>query len=248
MRTDGLAQQRKPGRLALHAQRDHRSRMAGLLQPRHRAAGGVGIGHHDRRERFARGGPEGRLPTGLDLDQLEQRAHDAVEVGQSLGPGARARLVEREGQRLGACGPRLAVRLGPPPLRLDPRHLGLDGATTALGLVDRGDERLLGARRVLELGAQARGIGVEALGALVQRGEAALEPGRLGAAPIDGGAHRRELAPHLRGGADTRVDAVGPVALDLGALRQQRLLRPWPDARPRARARSQPRRPRPAHR
>ena len=224
MGAHGLAQQREAGRLALHTQRDHCSRVAGLLQSCNRAARGVGIGHHDRRERVARRGRERGLPTGLDLDQLEQCAHHAVEIGQSLGSGASPRLVEGERERVGARRPRLAVGLRAPPMRLDARHVGLGRPMPSLGFVDRGDERLLGSCRILELGAKACGIGVETLRALVQGGEPALEPGRLGAAAIDRGAHRRELASHLRGGADTRVDAVGPLALDLGPLRQQRLL------------------------
>ena len=75
--------------------------VAGLVEDGQGGAGGVDAVDHDRGEGLAGGGLDGRLPAGVDLDQVEQRADDAGHRR----PGARRR--RRSGPRRGrGRGPR----------------------------------------------------------------------------------------------------------------------------------------------
>ena len=58
----------------------------------------------DRRERLAERGLDGVLPAVVDVDEVEQGAEHAVDVGQSLGAGPCVGCVERELERLDPGG------------------------------------------------------------------------------------------------------------------------------------------------
>ena len=68
----------------------------------HEALGGVGAFDDHGRQGLPRGSLEGCLPARVDVDHVEEGAEHTVDVGQSLGAGARPSFVEGKGQRLGA--------------------------------------------------------------------------------------------------------------------------------------------------
>ena len=121
------------------AQRDHGA--AGVRAPQRieRAATRRWIVDDDRGQRLAERRLDGGLPTGVDLDQIEQRAEHTVDAGEAFGAGAGPGSVERELERLHAAprterpprqrrcattdGPRGSRSLRPAPLRpLRPRR------------------------------------------------------------------------------------------------------------------------------
>ena len=182
----------------------------------------------DGGEGVAGGRLEGGLPALVDLDLVEQRAEDAVDLGEALGPGPVAGLVERERQRLGPGRPRVLVGVG-----------------AAADLLGRGDAALaaaaarprrprLGARPARCSAASALGdLGPQALGLGGQprrpspraRSRRAADALDLGGAALDAGLQRGQLAAHLGGPARRRavgsgsphvgVEA-GPLVLDVG--------------------------------
>ncbi len=85
---------------------------------------------HDGGERLAGGRLEAPLPAVVDLDQVEQACRARRRRRRALGTGAGPGVVERQGERLGAGGPRVA--------------LGVGGAAGACSAATAG----LGARRV----------------------------------------------------------------------------------------------------
>ena len=74
---------------------------------------------HDGGDAGADGGLEGGVPAVVDLHQVDQRAHDAVDVAQQLAPAGALQVGQRALQRLGA-GRSAVPRL----LGLVRRHLG----------------------------------------------------------------------------------------------------------------------------
>ena len=114
---DRLAEQRESGRVGGRPRRRHgQHRPGGIAGPQRsqRPAGGIGAIDDDGGNGLAGGRLEGLLPTGVDLDQFEQRADDPVDVGQPLGAGPGPSLVEGHGQGLGPGRPRLVLALGLP--------------------------------------------------------------------------------------------------------------------------------------
>jgi hypothetical protein len=72
-----------------------------LAQPGQCGPGRLAAGHHHCGQRRAGGGLERLFPPAVHLDQVEQRADDAVDPGQQLGPGRTPGLVEGPLQRVG---------------------------------------------------------------------------------------------------------------------------------------------------
>ncbi len=137
----------------------------------------------DRRERLARRRLDGRLPAGVDLDEVEQRADDSVDGCQALGAGPSAGLVEGEAEGLGACGPRVTIAVGRPE-----RGLGLGDPILGRGAVLLGRPEALDERSLRLLGggglvAQPSCFGVQPSELLLQRGEPGLGLGRAPASP-----------------------------------------------------------------
>ena len=73
----------------------HGAAGVGLTQGRQRALGRLRAVDHDRCERFTERGLDGGLPTGVDLDQVEQGAEHTVDVGEPLGSGPSVSRIER---------------------------------------------------------------------------------------------------------------------------------------------------------
>ena len=111
-------QERRAGR----RQHQHRTGRVGGAERGEGPAPGLGVGDDHGGERVARGRLEGGLPALVDLDQVEQRAEDAVDLGEALRPGTGAGLVERERQRLGPGRPRVLVGVGAAADLLGPRR------------------------------------------------------------------------------------------------------------------------------
>ena len=76
-----------------------------------RAHGGIDVGDDHGGERVSEGRLDGRLPSGVDAHEVEQRAEHSLAAGEVLGSGPSVGGVEGELQRL---DPRIEVgeRLG----------------------------------------------------------------------------------------------------------------------------------------
>ena len=96
-----------------------------LVQALDRGRGGVTALHDDRAHGVAQRGGDRGLGTGVDLEQVDERADHAVDVGDVLDAGRGARLAQPEVERVGA--------------RLPARGLGFRGAPL---LVDRAQLRV----------------------------------------------------------------------------------------------------------
>ena len=103
MRAHGLATagRRSSGR-GLQAEGQHRPVHVRRSQRVERTPAGRRVGDDDREQGVAQRCFHRRLPPVVDLDQVEQRAHRAVDAGEMIGPGLGAGGLEREVQRLGA--------------------------------------------------------------------------------------------------------------------------------------------------
>ncbi len=213
----GLADRRGAGRRAADAQSQHGAAGVARAEGSEGGAGRAGAIDHHRAERFGGGGLERGLPARVDLDDVEQRAHDAVDLGEPFGPGGGPGLVEGELEGIGAGDPRaaLAVGLGEGIGGGLDRLLGLrllGGETIALGLEP--GEALLG---VGHLGPQALGLGDQTVALFDQRGGAGVGPLELGQGTGDGLAQTAELATHLGGFARHRGHTVAPALLEGGS-------------------------------
>ena len=183
-------------------ERDHRATdgvLATGVQRLDGATSGVDAIDDDGGERLAGRGLDRGLPAGIDLDEVEQRADHAVDVGESLGAGAGARLVERERQRLGPSRPRVAVAVGGAERRLGVGDLLLGGGSLLLGGRQPLDERA--PRRPRRppprpaAGSASASRRASFSSRVVRPAVARLE---LLRAPFDAGAQRRQLAAALR--------------------------------------------------
>ena len=182
-------------------------------------------------EGLAGGGLERRLPPGVDLDEVEQRAQHAVDAGEVLGAGPGPGGVEGEGQGLGPGPPRVALGvggaqgvLGRRPAAARPRPGSASAAATCVG------QRSLGGLGLGDLGPEPLGLLAEP-GQLGLEGlDPALDPLALGRRALDGAAQRRQLAPDLgRGARGWRRDAAG---VELGRPVGRRTVPAPPPARP----------------
>ncbi len=108
---DGRGVEREAGRGRGHVKRQHRTGLVPVVEVTERAASCIDAVDDHRRHRFAGRGLEGRLPPFVDLDQIQQRAHDAVEPGKAFCSGMCARLVECLRQRVGPGQPRALLLL-----------------------------------------------------------------------------------------------------------------------------------------
>ena len=95
-------QNARGGRRGGAAEGEHDAGHAAFGQRGHRAAGHVGAHDHHRGQRVAEGGLHRLLPPGVDLQQLAQRAHDAVELGEVFGAAGTAAALDREREPVGA--------------------------------------------------------------------------------------------------------------------------------------------------
>ena len=124
---------------------------------------------HHRRDPRADGGLEGGVPPVVDLHQVDQRTHHAVDVAQQLAPAGALQVRQRALQRLGA---------------------GRSAVPRLLGLVRRHLGRLRRADGLLELGAACRQLRFERSRRLFQL---------VGLLGQEVGAHRRTRRPLLQG-------------------------------------------------
>ena len=173
-----------------------------------RAPAESGAVDDDRVQRLAERGLDRRLPPVVDLDEVEQRAEHAVDIGEALGAGTGPGDVERQLQRLDARRParrdlgRLLACLRSPT-----RSCGLGDATAAPRPARprrraasrrprRRRSRRAAARSRRRAGRRVRATASAALGT----------PAQLALAALDGRAHRPQLAAHL-GRRAGRLDA-----------------------------------------
>ncbi len=168
-----------------------------------------GVGDDHRGERLAQRGLGRRLPAGIDLDQVEQRAERAVDVAQVLGAGPGAGGVERQGEGIGPGAP-LRVPFG----RGRPRRARVLGGRQRRDVRDlcgfeRGQERRLGLLGLREPGSRGLGGLVERGVPFAQRRQRGLGPGQPLLVGLVGAAPSVELAPHL-GRGPRRPGGVGP--------------------------------------
>ncbi len=224
----GLARWRGRAARGRHPQGQHGARhVAGGQHVERPATGRHGVDDHGG-EGLAAGGLGGGLPPGIDVDEIEKRAHDAVDGSQAGGAGPRPGGVERLGECVGPGGPR--VSLGPggvPPL--------LGGPGGVLGRLARRGRPRDGADHV-GLGRQGRDLlgrpcrlGVEAFELGPEVGDAALRLVGVGVGPVEDPAQRAELAPHLGGPAGGGGNPLAPLGLvrlvrggEVGLGRRQR--------------------------
>ena len=179
-----------------------------------RAAGGVDAVDHDRREGLPGRRFHGVFPSGVDVDEVEQRAHDAVDGGEALGTGAGSGLIERQAQRLRPRRPRVPVRIGGAQRGLRVGDLLLGARPLGLGARQLVHERGLRRLRRLRLGPQPGGLGIEPRELLLEGGQPGRRSMQLLAATVDARAQGRQLAAALGGSTREGGDAVGPVALE----------------------------------
>ena len=152
-------------------------------------------------ERFARGSFERGFPTGVDVDEIEQRAEHSTHAAETLGAGCGTRFVKRQGQRLGARLPRVMLALGAAMLGLS----GLDGDSggghTGLGQFHGLDQRFFSGFGLGEFGAQAVGFDRSLFGLGGQRCSARCDAFAFFTATIGSGPQGTELTTHLSGSA-----------------------------------------------
>jgi hypothetical protein len=181
---------------------------------------GVGVVDHHRGQRFAEGSFHRRLPTRVDLDEIEQGAEHTLDVGETFGTGAGAGGVERHLEGLGPGGASRRFLGGVVAHRLaglDGRRGGGEGSLRPLHL---GDEWLLHSPGLVALGTESFGP----LGARVTTGrelfEALANAAQVAGETFERGPHRAQLATNLRRGTGRLAAAlVGADGLHhLGAL------------------------------
>ena len=109
--------------------------------------------NNNRSERFARSTFERGLPTGVHVDEIEQRAEHSTHATETFGTGRGTGFVKRKGQRLGAGLPRMMIALGTAMLGLG----SLDGRSgsghAGFGQFHGLDQRFLGGFGLGEFGA-----------------------------------------------------------------------------------------------
>ncbi len=189
-----------------------------------RGAAGVDAVDHHRAQGLAHRGFHGRFPAGVDVDQVEQGADDALDLGEALGARSGPGLVEREGQRLGSGGPRMALAVGRSQRGIGFGHLGLGGDPSGLGLAEASHQGRLGRLGGGGLRPQALRLDLQAIQLLAQGRAPGRRPGQLGVAALEARPQRRQLAAGLRGPAGGGGHAVGPLLVVGGARRLQRPL------------------------
>ena len=75
------------------------------MQPLDRPGGGVAAIHHDRTQRVSERGSDRRLGARLDLEQIDERADDAVDARELLDTRRSPCRTEAEVERVGAGAP-----------------------------------------------------------------------------------------------------------------------------------------------
>ena len=179
-----------------------RATTAPAIRPARQVAEGPATGvdrvDDDGRQRFAGGGLERRLPSRVDIDELEQRAGDAVDRGEVLDAGPGAGHVESLAQCVGASDPCGAVGVGASARLLGGHELAARGRVHGLGSGHLVGQRGLGGLGGGGLAAQPVGVDVEAVEPDREGLLAVAHPGQLGRRPLDTGAESGELASGLR--------------------------------------------------
>ena len=147
-----------------------------VLQRLQRAAAGGRLVDDDGEQRVAERGLDGRLPAGVDLDQVEQRAERAGHPGEVLGAGLRTCRLECHA-RVPRREPSSADSSSAASWRAAAAASAATSAAMRRASADSscGDERRLDLLRLLARVAQPVGLGLESLGPLAQDREPRLE-------------------------------------------------------------------------
>jgi hypothetical protein len=189
---------------------DHRAGRVGTAQCVEGSPSRRRVVDDDGGQRLAERRLDGWLPSGVDLDQVEQRAEHPVDTCESLGTGAGSCGVEREFERLDTRGP-AGCLLG----RVVAQRLtGLVHRRRLherrFGQLDFGDQRLFDRAGLVAVGTEPD----RAFGTGVPLGRERVEP--FPEAPqVAGGAferrpHRTQFAPNFgRGAGGLRAALIG---------------------------------------
>ena len=84
---------------------NHRTMHVRCVQRVERPPAGLRRCHDDRLQRIAKRGFDRRLPAGVDVDEVEQRAENILHAGQVLGARASPGALQRKVQCLGSGTP-----------------------------------------------------------------------------------------------------------------------------------------------
>lgn len=190
-----------------------------------RTATGIDTIDDDRTERLTSGCFEGRLPTGIDIDEIEQGAEHPSDSSETFGSSCGAGLIERQCQCLGAGLPCVVIALGGTMGGFGGVHCSDRCCHPMLNILHGGDKRFLRRLGLRELGTQASGLDHALLGLGGQHRGSGGDALALLAAAIGGGPQRTELAAHLGGGTGGGRDPRGPFRFERESLGGERTLR-----------------------
>ena len=190
-----------------------------------RTTTGIDTVDDDCTECLTRSSFECRLPSRIDVDEIEQGAQHPAHSGQTLGSRCGPSLIESQCQRLGTGLPGVVLALG----RTMGRLGGIDrtdrGRDPLLDILHRCHERLLGRFGFGQLGAEAGGFDRAFLSLGGQHACPGGDALALLATSVSGGPECTQLATHLCGGTGGGGDPRGPLRFEGEPLGGERALR-----------------------